>query len=103
MLRGIYRILSTIKEWFRTRNEIESTKTGMNIEELSDEQCLKTVIEFLENRVGISTGFVPREDGVLTHQVVQITCGEFVTVSTPQPLEVPLRFATAEEQGILLN
>jgi hypothetical protein len=70
----------------------------------TDEEVLKDVINLLETRVEINTGFIPDgESGNLTHQVLQIVCGEYVTVSAPQPLEFPLRLATAEEQGFSVN
>lgn len=76
----------------------------MKINKMSDEECLKKFLEFLETRVSITTGFIPDEQtGNITHQVLQITCGEFVSVSQPQLLSIKLRVATAEEQGELLN
>ena len=70
---------------------------------MSDEECLQTIIQFLEDRVSINTGFVANDEGILTHQVLQITCGEYHTVSQPQPLDMPLVFATGEQQGVTIN
>lgn len=80
-------------------------KIGMivNIKEMTDENCLNAAIQLLEQRVSINTGFIPNDEGTFTHQVLQISCGEYVTVSQPQPLEFPLRFASAEEQGATIN
>lgn len=71
-----------------------------DIKEMTDEQCLSTVLQFLDDRVSVSTGLLKDEDtGNVTHQVVRIECGDFVTVSQPQPLETPLRVAGAAEIG----
>lgn len=76
----------------------------MKIKKMTDEECLKTFLEFLSERVTINTGFVrDPESGNVTHQVIQITCGEFTTVSQPTPLEVVLRPATGTEQGATVN
>lgn len=75
-----------------------------DISKLSDEECLTKFIEFLEDRVNVTTLFVRDEEtGNLTHQVIQIRCGDFVSVSNPEPMEYALRLATAEEQGMSLN
>lgn len=75
-----------------------------SIADMNDEECLAKFIEFLEERVSVTTGFIQdRETGNITHQVIQVQCGEFVSVSAPEPLEVTLRVATAEENGQLLN
>lgn len=74
------------------------------IKNMTDEECLTTFLEFLENRITFNTGFVRDPDtGNLTHQVVQITCGEMATISQPEPLEVILRPATGEEIGATVN
>lgn len=75
----------------------------MKIKKMTDEECLQAAIELLETRVSVTTGFIPNDEGTFTHQVLQISCGDFVTVSQPQPLENPVRFATAAEQGITVN
>jgi len=60
----------------------------------TDEECLKQILDLLESRVSIETSFVIDDDtGIVTHQVLKITCGEYVTVSHPEPLEVPLQLA----------
>lgn len=71
---------------------------------MTDEECLTKFIEFLDERIEINTGFVrDPETGNITHQVVQISCGDFVTVSQPEPLEMVLRPATAAEIGATVN
>jgi len=75
----------------------------MKIKKMSDEECLNKFIEFLQDRVSIDTIFVADDRGNGTHQVLKITCGEFVTYSTPEPLAVPVRPATAEELGVVVN
>lgn len=82
-------------------------KTKKIIKDWSDEDCLDLLIQLLENRISINTGFVPDEDtGILTHQILVLKCGELQSVSQPQELAVPLRSANAEElteQGITVN
>ena len=72
---------------------------------MTDEECLSKFLEFLEERVELSTGFVTDEKtGNLTHQVVHITCGDYVSVSQPEPLEVILRPAGGTEiEGAVIN
>lgn len=67
------------------------------IKEWSDEKCLAKAIELIEDRVTISTAFVANDEGVLTHQVLVLTSGEYSTESGPAPLEVPLIPANAEQ------
>lgn len=70
----------------------------------SDEETLKEFLTFLENGIEITTGFIPDEDtGFLTHQVIRITCGEYITVSQPEPLAFPLQPAPIAETGITIN
>lgn len=78
--------------------------TGLKIKKMSDEECLSKFIEMLEKRITINTGFVKDPDTeILTHQVLKISCGEYVTISEPEPLDVPLKLATAQEQGVTIN
>ena len=70
---------------------------------MTDEECLEKFIEFLTDRVTINTKFVLDENDNITHQFLVITCGDFVTVSEPQPLEVILRPAAALEVGATVN
>jgi hypothetical protein len=75
----------------------------MKIKKMNDEECLNKFVEFLQERVGIDTIFVADDRGNGTHQILKITCGEFVTYSNPEPLAVPVRPATAEELGETVN
>jgi hypothetical protein len=76
----------------------------MKIKKMTDRQCLDTVAELMDTRVGITTLFVQdKETDLLTHQILNIQCGEENLVSNPQKLEVPLRVATAEEMGVTVN
>ena len=70
----------------------------------TDEECMDLFIELLKTRVAVNTGFVmDKENGNITHQVIQITCGELKSVSEPQPLKEVLRVATGSEQGATVN
>jgi len=76
----------------------------MKISKMNDEECLTKFLEFLEERVSINTGFIRDPDtGNITHQVLQVSCGDYLSVSQPQPLENVLRLANAEEVGATLN
>jgi hypothetical protein len=70
----------------------------------TDEAKLKRFIDLLEDGIELTTGFIPDEDtGYLTHQVIRVSCGEFVTVSQPEPLVFPLTPAPIAETGITIN
>lgn len=75
----------------------------MKISELSDEDCLKKFLKMLDTRVGITTNFINNDDGYITHQVLRIRCGSFISVSQPQPLASIMRLANAEELRETLN
>ena len=76
----------------------------MKIKKMTDEECIQKFLEFLEDRVTINTGFVrDPETGNLTHQVIQVSCGEFVSVSQPEPIDIVLQPAPAAEQGRTIN
>lgn len=76
----------------------------MKIKKMTDEECLTKFLEFLEERIEVTTGFIQEEEtGNVTHQVIQVKCGELISVSQPERLNVVLRVATAEEQGALVN
>lgn len=76
----------------------------MKIKKMTDEKCLETFLDLLTERVSITTRFVndPDTDNI-THQILQIDCGEYTTMSNPEPLDTVLRVATAKEQGITVN
>ena len=76
----------------------------MKTKKMTDEEVMHKFLEMLEDRVSINTGFV-KEDatGNITHQVVEIRCGEYVSVSQPEALAIKLRVATGAEQGATIN
>jgi len=64
----------------------------MTMKNKTDEECLQAVLNLLETRVSIETSFIINPDSnLITHQVLKITCGEYTTVSQPEPLEVPMK------------
>ncbi len=69
----------------------------------TDEEKLAEVIALLGDGVEVSTGFMQDENDNITHQVIQLKCGNLISVSQPERLDVVLRLATAEEQGELVN
>lgn len=76
----------------------------MKIKKMTDEECIQKFLEFLDERITINTAFVrDPETGNLTHQIIQVSCGDLVSLSQPQPLEVILRPATGEETGATVN
>lgn len=75
----------------------------MKIKKLTDKECLDTFIDLLTNRVTMNTAFVEDDKGNLTHQVVQVSCGKFVSVSQPEELKAPLRPSTGAELGATVN
>ncbi len=75
-----------------------------SIDKMTDEECLQKFIELMEERVTLNTNFViEQETGHITHQILSVECGEYRSHSQPEPLEVVLRPATAEELGVVNN
>lgn len=81
---------------------MEQIKQKLN--DLNDQQCLELVLTLLNTRVSVNTVLLQGEgtDNV-THEMIRIECGDYITASNPQELEVPLRYATAEETGEVVN
>jgi hypothetical protein len=76
----------------------------MKIKKMSDEECLSKFVEFLEERISITTNFVVDPDtDLITHQLMVIKCGDLATMSHPEQLELPLRVATGTEIGATVN
>jgi hypothetical protein len=72
--------------------------------EYQDYECIQKFLEFLDERITINTAFVrDPETGNLTHQIIEISCGEMVSLSQPQPLDTILRPATGAEIGATVN
>ena len=69
-----------------------------------DEQCLNDFLAYLTDKINISTGFIlDEESGNITHQVMQVSCGDYMSVSNPELLAAPLRMATGVEIGTTIN
>lgn len=76
----------------------------MKLKKMTDEEVMNTFVEMLSDRVTLNTAFVVDNDsGNITHQIVRISCGELISMSQPEALEVILRPATAVEQGATVN
>lgn len=76
----------------------------MRIEKMTDEKCLEKFLEFLEKRITVTTNFiVDPETENITHQVLQVSCGKYQSMSHPEPLGATLRVATGEEIGATVN
>lgn len=75
---------------FKTKTPTLSTMISKLLETGSDEEILKEFGVFLD-KVNISCQFVQSEDGLLTHQVLAMVCGDKVILSEPMALEWPLQ------------
>lgn len=63
----------------------------MKIKKMNDTQCLELFQELLATRVKMGTAYIADpETGVLTHQLLLITCGDLKFQSSPEALVVPL-------------
>jgi len=70
----------------------------------SDEETMELFLSLLNERVSIATGFVPDEEtGLLTHQVLQIQCGNLTVTGAPEELAFPLTPAAARDIGVTIN
>ena len=66
----------------------------LGVSEWTDEQCLGVFLNLLKDRVEIGTGFLVTEpSNFITHQVIEIKCGELTTSSGAEALEIPLQLA----------
>lgn len=72
------------------KNNNNKTKLEKKIDKWSDEKCLENFAKFLD-RVSISTSFIQQEEGLLTHQIIVVRCGDKALTSDPQELDWPLQ------------
>lgn len=73
----------------------------MKIKKMTDEQALKAFSELLATRVKLGTAYVSDpETGVLTHQLLLITCGDLKLQSAPEALVVPLMPVVPKEATV---
>lgn len=80
------------------------TEITTNIKDMSDEDVLALFLEILSTRVGIETAFVPDEDtGDITHQIMQVSCGNYASYSQPEQLGVVLRPVEGARQGVTIQ
>jgi hypothetical protein len=76
----------------------------MNIAEMDDQTKLTTFLQLIEAGVDINTAFVKDEvSDVFTHEMIHISCGDYNTLSQPEPLATPLRPATGGELNKTVN
>lgn len=71
-------------------------KLEKKITNWTDEECLEHFSQFFE-RVGVTVQFIESEEGMFTHQLLTIRCGDKVIVSEPQQLEWPLQLMDLPE------
>lgn len=68
------------------------------IEKWDDTEVLENLAKFLESgRVTFNTQFVETEEGMFTHQLMTIRCGDKVIVSEPQELDWPVQLMPMPE------
>jgi hypothetical protein len=61
------------------------------IKKMTDQQCMELVLELIATRVKIGLAFASDpETGILTHQILVLTCGETRMQSPPEKMLVPL-------------
>lgn len=73
----------------------------MKIKKMTDAQALATFSELLATRVRLGTAYVSEpETGVLTHQLLLITCGDLKVQSAPEALVVPLMPVVPKEATV---
>ena len=72
----------------KTKKLLKKLMTG--ISEWSDEECLAVFSSFFE-RINLSSQFIENDDGLLTHQVMTIQCGDKIIVSDPSQFDWPLQ------------
>lgn len=72
----------------------KSAKKAPNIAKLleswTDEEVLTNLAPFFD-RISIGVDFMEGEDGLLTHQVIAIVCGDKVIASEMKELDWPLQ------------
>lgn len=73
----------------------------MKIKKMTDGQCMEIFQKLIASRVKLGTAYVSDPDtGVLTHQLLLITCGEISVQSSPEPLMYPLMPVVSPETTI---
>lgn len=60
------------------------------IEDSTDEECLALISKFFD-RVDIGAKFIEDEEGLITHQLLVLQCGDKVIVSDPDEFAWPLQ------------
>lgn len=76
-------------------------KITKKLKEWSDEEALNNFYTFLtEGRVIVTAGLVRQKDGLITHQMVRFSCGDYVIQSDPEEIGTPLVVATAKDLGL---
>lgn len=60
------------------------------IDKMSDKKVLKTIFELLQ-RATVSHKLIATDDGLITHEVAVIQCGDKFFASEPTELPWPLR------------
>lgn len=72
------------------KKKIETLIIEDMIKTYDDEALLVEFVKFLD-RIDVSTQFIQDSDGLLTHQVLFIKCGEKMANSDPMQLDWPLQ------------
>lgn len=88
-----------ITKWFKRK--LPSIEEQM--QDWDDAECLRNFLRFIP-RIGIGTQFIQNDVGFVTHQLLEIQCGEHVFISHPRELDWPMEpVAFPEEHREKLN
>lgn len=71
---------------------------------MNEQEKLKAFLSLIEAGVVVNTAFVKGDTtDTFTHQLLQITCGDYTTYSQPEPLDIPLVPASATQLNQTVN
>lgn len=81
------------------------TNNSDRIKNLTDEECLTEVLEYLRDRVEVGVSFGQDKDSeLITHSVITLRCGDYATDSAPEELPVPFMLPDiARDTNITVN
>ena len=67
---------------------------------MDSKQILEDLVNLLKEKdISIKTEFLGDESGNITHQVLVMEHGDYVSISKPKPLGTTLRHVTAKESN----
>lgn len=72
-----------------TNTEMNNRTISEIIENGTDQEVLEAFLQFVTTRVSITTGYTRNDEGVVTHAMTILRCGDLEGASVPQALSVP--------------